>query len=73
MASAGKAASALYKTTEHIEYQSKGMSLTANRIRLINSVYGEEITLRIIDLENENNQGAGTRIILEFPKFDQTI
>jgi GT2 family glycosyltransferase/ligand-binding sensor domain-containing protein/two-component sensor histidine kinase len=69
----GRDRAAHFKTTEHIEYQSKGMSLTADRIRLINSVYGEDINLRIIDMKDENQQASGTQVILEFPKFDQTI
>lgn len=68
----GREKAAHFKTTEHIEYQSKGMLLTADRIRLINSVYGEEIKLRIIDVKNEIQEATGTRVILEFPKFDQT-
>jgi two-component sensor histidine kinase len=69
----GREKAAHFKTTEHIEYQSKGMSLTADRIRLINSVYGEDIKLQIIDVKNEIQQTIGTRVKLEFPKFDQTL
>lgn len=69
----GREKAARFKTTEHIEYQSKGMLLTADRIRLINSVYGEEIKLGIIDVKNEIQEITGTRVTVEFPKFDQTI
>lgn len=59
-----------YKTKEHIEYQSKGMSLTADRIKLINSIYGNQIKVEIIDLENEFHEPEGTRVIVEFPLYE---
>lgn len=66
----GRHRSALYKTGEHIEYQSKGMSMTADRIRLINSLYGESIQVEVIDLKDAAGMPAGTRIILRFARFD---
>jgi ligand-binding sensor domain-containing protein/two-component sensor histidine kinase len=69
----GREKAAQYKTREHIEYQSKGMSLTADRIRLINSVYDKNIELAVIDLKNEMQLDIGTRVILKFPKFDETL
>ena len=65
----GREKAASYKTREHIEYQSKGMSLTADRIRLMNSVNGEDITVEIIDLKNDHGQAAGTRVVIKFPRF----
>lgn len=69
----GRERAALYKTREHIEYQSKGMSLTEDRIRLINSVYGDNISIEVTDLKNELDQPTGTRVILQFPKFDNNL
>ncbi len=66
----GRKKSMTYKTKEHIEYQSKGMSLTADRIKLMNAAYGNEIKIQIIDLENQHNEPTGTRIILEFPVYE---
>ena len=62
-----------YKTKEHIEYQSKGMSLTADRIKLMNAAYGNEIKIQIIDLEDQHHEPSGTRIILEFPLYDHSF
>jgi ligand-binding sensor domain-containing protein len=59
-----------YKTREHIEYQSRGMSLTADRIRLINVVNKESIDVEIIDLKNTQDEASGTRVIIRFPRFD---
>ncbi|MBN8852358.1 MAG: hypothetical protein BGO55_01260 [Sphingobacteriales bacterium 50-39] len=66
----GREQSARYKTREHIEYQSKGMSLTADRIRLINAVNKESISIEVIDLKNAQDEPSGTRVIVRFPRFD---
>jgi ligand-binding sensor domain-containing protein len=66
----GRERAARYKTREHIEYQSKGMSLTADRIRLINSVNQESIGVEVVDLKNGQNEAGGTRVIIRFPRFD---
>jgi LytS/YehU family sensor histidine kinase len=69
----GRDKAARYKTREHIEYQSKGMSLTADRIRLINSVYGDNIRVDVTDLKNEEEQPVGTRVVIQFSKFDNGL
>jgi two-component sensor histidine kinase len=56
-----------YKTGEHIEYQSKGMSLTAARIQMLQALYHTEIQVQIEDLMGEKGQAEGTRIIIRFP------
>ncbi len=48
----GREQSAQYKTVEHIEYQSRGMTMTADRIRMINATYGADIRVEVIDLED---------------------
>lgn len=66
----GRKQAAAYKTREHIEYQSRGMSLTADRIRMINMKYPEPIRIEVIDLEGDlSGSPAGTRVIMEFPLF----
>jgi ligand-binding sensor domain-containing protein len=65
----GRQRAAQYKTREHIEYQSRGMSLTADRIRLINTVYGNSIRTEVIDLQDEQGRAMGTRVIIEFSEF----
>jgi len=66
----GREKAASFKTREHIEYQSKGMSLTADRIRLINSTHKENIEVEIIDLKDGQGIATGTRVVIKFPKFD---
>lgn len=58
-----------YKTTEHIEYQSKGMSLTSARIQMINVLYKSRIDVSIEDLQDNAGQPDGTRIVISFPMF----
>ncbi|MBO9565901.1 MAG: histidine kinase, partial [Niastella sp.] len=55
-----------YKSEIPIEYQSKGMSLTARRIEMLNKTQTARILIDIEDLEF-NNKPAGTRVILRFP------
>jgi sensor histidine kinase YesM len=55
------------KSKMHVEYQSKGMSLTAERINILNRQLMDPITIEIIDLTDAQNQATGTRIILRFP------
>jgi len=65
----GRKKAAVFKTREHIEYQSKGMALTENRIRMMNSKYNSGIVIRVVDLEDQAGQPAGTRVVMEFPLF----
>ncbi|HET6254681.1 MAG TPA: histidine kinase [Puia sp.] len=66
----GRERSAQYKTAEHIEYQSKGMTMTAERIRIINATYGGNIQVKVIDLKDASGEPAGTRVVMQFRIFD---
>jgi hypothetical protein len=66
----GRERSAQYKTAEHIEYQSKGMTMTADRIRIINATYAANIRVEVIDLKDAADQPAGTRVVMQFKAFD---
>jgi hypothetical protein len=67
----GREKAAHYKTREHIEYQSKGMVLTTDRIRMINALYDRRIEVQVIDLL-EDDQPSGTLVILTLPLFHKT-
>jgi ligand-binding sensor domain-containing protein/ribosomal protein L27 len=58
-----------YKSAEHIEYQSKGMGLTADRIKMISAIYGYEIDVSIEDIVADNGQAQGTRVVIHLPDF----
>ncbi|MBS1510914.1 MAG: histidine kinase [Bacteroidetes bacterium] len=63
----GRARAAELKSKTHIEYQSKGMGLTAKRIELINKMRDSAISVTIKDLTNENGAAAGTEVELKIP------
>lgn len=63
----GREAAARYKSEQHIEYQSKGITLTQKRIDILNAANTEKIDRRIIDLKDEMGQPAGTKVVLSFP------
>ena len=67
----GRQQAASYKTREHIEYQSRGMNLTADRIRLMNVKYNDCIHTDVTDL-SDGGSAAGTRVIMRFPLFHLT-
>lgn len=56
-----------YKSQVRVEYQSKGMSLTAERINILNRQLLDPITIEINDLTNEHQQALGTKVIIRFP------
>lgn len=53
------------KTRMHVEYQSKGMSLTTSRIQAINMISDKKITIEIKD-KYDNNIASGTLVTLNF-------
>ena len=63
----GRKAALKYKSANPIEYQSKGMSLTAERITMLNKDNALKIAMTIDDLEDENQHPLGTRVTLSFP------
>jgi LytS/YehU family sensor histidine kinase len=69
----GRKKAAAYKTKEHIEYQSRGMSLTTDRIKMMNVKYNDSIQINVLDLEDASGQPAGTRVVMDFPLFHLTM
>ncbi|MFN8244168.1 MAG: histidine kinase, partial [Ferruginibacter sp.] len=55
------------KSRQHIEYQSKGMSLTGKRIELLNKMDDKHINVTINDLYQPDGTAAGTEVILKIP------
>ncbi|HLP35724.1 sensor histidine kinase [Lacibacter sp.] len=55
------------KAVNPIEYQSRGMSLTAERITLLNEGQERKIEVVIEDLKDPNGNASGTRIRVLFP------
>lgn len=63
----GREKAQLLKSKNIIEYQSKGMSLTENRIELLNKSLERKIKISIEDLKDEVNEARGTRVVVFFP------
>jgi hypothetical protein len=63
----GRALSKKLKSNNPIEYQSKGMDLTARRIEMYNTINSSKIIIDIQDLGPEGNEPVGTLISIWFP------
>jgi len=63
----GRKVARSHKSNNPIEYQSKGISLTSDRVELMNKHNARAITIHIYDLEDGNGAGTGTRVIISFP------
>ncbi|THU39459.1 histidine kinase [Niastella caeni] len=65
----GRKAAMQYKSISPINYQSKGLSLTADRIDMFNKEHERKITMYIDDLEDNFHNSLGTRVTISFPIF----
>jgi outer membrane protein assembly factor BamB len=65
----GRKAAMQYKSISPINYQSKGLSLTADRITMFNKEHEQKITMHIDDLEDNFHHSMGTRVTISFPVF----
>jgi ligand-binding sensor domain-containing protein len=64
----GREAAMKYKSGQHIAYQSKGITLTQNRIEVLNSISPEKIVTEITDITDESGNVAGTKVVISFPR-----
>jgi len=60
------------KAQEHLfeenkDHKSLATDITRERIHLLNKKLKKKIELRILDLTNENNESAGTKVTIEIP------
>ena len=55
------------KIARNDEYVSKGMSITMSRIDTINKIYDADISVLITDINDEQDNPAGTCVRIEFP------
>ncbi len=62
----GRLAAGLFKSKNPIEYQSKGISLTEQRINLMNRDRKEKIEVIMTDVESDRNI-TGTRVMIIYP------
>ena len=65
----GREAALLLRSKEHIEYQSKGMLLTARRVELLNTSLENNITIEVKDLKSDSGKPLGTQVIISIPLY----
>lgn len=63
----GRERAAKLKAVNPIEYQSRGMSLTAERVELLNRSADRHIVITVNDLTSEAGEPSGTRVSVKFP------
>jgi sensor histidine kinase YesM/ligand-binding sensor domain-containing protein len=63
---AGRAAAQAFKSSQHIEYQSRGMQLTSQRIDLLNKNTRHAIALKVEDLA-DSGIPCGTKVTITLP------
>jgi hypothetical protein len=63
----GRSKAGELKAVNPIEYQSRGMSLTAERIALLNAGRLRKIEVTVEDLEDPSGKATGTRVQVIFP------
>jgi Histidine kinase/Y_Y_Y domain len=60
----GRQASKKYKSEYHIQYQSRGMTINEDRIKMLNITAEKSIELTVTDLYNSKEEAEGTRVDL---------
>ena len=63
----GREKSKEYKSKFGSEKRSMGLSITKDRISILNRLYNLEADMKIIDLYDEGKKGIGTRVIVKIP------
>lgn len=63
----GRQAASQYKSIRHIEYQSKGIKLTLDRLNILSAENNKKIETKIVDLTDNQDQPTGTKVIISFP------
>lgn len=63
----GREAAARFKSQQHIEYQSKGITLATNRLELLSESSGERIITAFTDMKDGEGNACGTKVDIFFP------
>jgi ligand-binding sensor domain-containing protein len=63
----GREASKKYKSEYHIQYQSRGMTINEDRIKMLNTTSEKIVELTVTDLYNSKEEAAGTRVDIYLP------
>jgi hypothetical protein len=68
----GRVAAEALKETQQAHKQSVGMQITADRISLINKIYGVDTQVDVVDLYDSQGLASGTRVIINIPIIDDS-
>ena len=63
----GREAAGKINASKKVKRKSMGMSITSERIEIINKLYNIENKIKIIDLYNDKNEATGTKVIINIP------
>lgn len=63
----GRKKAAELRSTRHIEYQSRGISISEKRVAAINNQYGTTIRINTEDITDEYGMVAGTSVSISIP------
>ena len=63
----GREASGKINASKKIKRKSMGMSITTERIEVINKLYNTENKVEVIDLYNDKDEASGTKVIINIP------
>jgi len=63
----GRALAAEYKSKSVMRQKSFGMTMTSERIQMINQFYLVDTETKIIDLKDDSNNAVGTMVIIQIP------
>ncbi|GAB3697977.1 sensor histidine kinase [Spirosoma flavus] len=63
----GREKAAALKSKSATHTKSKGMQITADRLKLSQTLYGQQPTVSIHDLVDDQGEPAGTRVVLTIP------
>lgn len=66
----GREKAAEIKKEKNASHKSLGTKITENRLRLINSLYGSDMSVSFIDLKDEIGKASGTRVEICFPVIE---
>jgi hypothetical protein len=69
----GRKASAAGKSKRHVAFPSKGMSLTEDRISIMNKLYKGATSVTITDLNDSTDGTTGTRVVIKMPLFEDDV
>jgi LytS/YehU family sensor histidine kinase len=63
----GRVKAAKLKSKSATKSKSMGMQITAHRLELMNTLYGKQTKVEVVDLIGASGEGCGTRVILSLP------